>query len=124
MLNRPGCFGISPRAAAIPRLPSSGMPPEPSDKREDMKPSFAPMLATLAGRRQILLFDGEQIAGYDVAGSGPLWSLPWKTMQGINVAQPLVLEDDRVLISSGYGVGCAMLKISQTDGKFHVEQLW
>lgn len=84
----------------------------------------SPMLATLAGRRQILLFDGEQIAGYDTAGNGVLWSYPWKTQEGINVAQPLVLDDDRVFVSSGYGVGGAMLKVSLAEGKFQVEQLW
>ncbi len=84
----------------------------------------SPMLATLAGRSQILLFDGEQIGGYESAGGGLLWSLPWKTMEGINVAQPLVLDGDRVFISSGYGVGCAMLKITHTDGKFVAQQLW
>src|SRR5262249_2146389 len=61
---------------------------------------------------------------YDAAGGGLLWKYPWVTMQGINVAQPLVLNGDRVFISSGYGVGCAMLKITEAGGQFTAEQLW
>jgi outer membrane protein assembly factor BamB len=84
----------------------------------------SPMLATLAGRKQILLFDGEQIAGYDLAGGGVLWEHKWTTMRGINVAEPLVLDGDRVFISSGYGVGSAMLQVAEADGKFQVKELW
>lgn len=77
----------------------------------------SPMLATLAGRRQILIFDGEGLAGHDAATGTELWRYPWITMQGINVAQPIVLDGDRVFISSGYGVGCTMLKITSTLGE-------
>jgi outer membrane protein assembly factor BamB len=86
----------------------------------------SPMLATLGGKRQILLFDAEGLAGYDDKGAGELWRKPWVTMpsQKINVAQPLVLDGDRVFITSGYGVGCAMLKVTQPDGKWDVKELW
>src|SRR5262249_31265138 len=29
-----------------------------------------------------------------------------------------------VFITSGYGIGCAMLKVTQTDGKWDVTELW
>jgi outer membrane protein assembly factor BamB len=84
----------------------------------------SPMLATLAGKRQILLFDGEGLAGFDAAEGKELWRYDWETQQWINVAQPVVLDGDRVFVSSGYGVGCAMLKITFTEGKWGVEPLW
>src|SRR5262249_34060354 len=85
----------------------------------------SPMLATLGGKRQILLFDCEGLSGYDDKGGGELWRKPWVTPpQKINVAQPLVLDGDRVFITSGYGIGCAMLKVTQTDGKWDVTELW
>lgn len=84
----------------------------------------SPMLATLAGKRQILVFDAEGLAGYDPNGHGALWRFPGTTMQGINVAQPLVIDGERVFISSGYDVGCAMLRVKQTNGKWAVEQVW
>jgi len=84
----------------------------------------SPMLATLAGVRQILLLDGEGLAGYDAGTGQELWRFPWETNQDINVAQPLVLDGDRVFISSGYGVGCALLEITQRDGKWAVQPVW
>jgi outer membrane protein assembly factor BamB len=84
----------------------------------------SPMLATLAGTRQVLLFDGEALAGYDARTGKELWHFGWETNQDINVAQPVVLEGDRVFLSSGYGVGCAMLRIVHADGKWSAGVLW
>jgi outer membrane protein assembly factor BamB len=85
----------------------------------------SPMLATLGGLEQILLFDGEGISGYDPAKEGKeLWRYPWTTQQNINVAQPVVVGGDRVFISSGYGEGCAMLKVTKSDGGWTVEPAW
>jgi outer membrane protein assembly factor BamB len=84
----------------------------------------SPMLATLAGVRQILLFDGERLAGYDAGTGQELWHFDWQTQQDINVAQPLVLEGDRVFVTSGYGVGCAMLKVTHENGRWEPRPLW
>lgn len=84
----------------------------------------SPMLATFAGVEQILLFDGVEIAGYAAKDGTKLWSQPWKTHQDINVAQPLVFEGDRVFVSSGYGVGCAMLHITKAGDTWNVAELW
>jgi outer membrane protein assembly factor BamB len=83
----------------------------------------SPMLATLAGKRQVLLFDGEGLAGHDAANGAELWRYPWTTHQGINVAQPVVLPGDRVFVSSGYGVGCALLRIAN-NGMWSAEPVW
>src|SRR5262249_2531667 len=88
----------------------------------------SPMLATLAGKRQLVLFDGDGLAGYEIDNPNnkgkELWRFPWTTQQHINVAQPLLLEGNRIFISSGYGVGSAMLQISQSDGVWKVQQKW
>jgi outer membrane protein assembly factor BamB len=84
----------------------------------------SPMLATLAGQRQVLLLDGEGLAGYDPGNGTELWRFPWPTYQDINVAQPLALDGDRVFISSGYGVGCAMLRVKRAEDKWSVDELW
>jgi outer membrane protein assembly factor BamB len=84
----------------------------------------SPMLATLAGRRQILIFDAVGLAGYDAAKGDELWRYEWKTANDINVAQPVLLPDDRVFITSGYWHGCAMLKISEVNGQFSFKGVW
>jgi outer membrane protein assembly factor BamB len=78
----------------------------------------SPMLATLAGRRQIVLFDGEGIGGYDEHGGKELWWHEWKTMNDINVAQPVILDGDRVFVSSAYDVGCSIFRISKAGDEW------
>jgi outer membrane protein assembly factor BamB len=85
----------------------------------------SPMLATLAGKRQILLLDGEGLSGYDPADQGKeLWRHPWPVQENINVSQPVLLGEDRVLISSGYFVGSAALQIKHEGGKWTVAEVW
>jgi outer membrane protein assembly factor BamB len=91
----------------------------------DRKAGYSsPMLATLAGRRQVILFDGSGLSGYDPQSGQELWRFPWPTFQDINVAQPLVLGDDRVFISTGYGTGCAMIRVTESAGKWSASALW
>jgi outer membrane protein assembly factor BamB len=84
----------------------------------------SPMLATIAGHRQIVLFESNQLAGYDAQTGTELWSYPFETQYGINVAQPLLLDDDRVFITAGYGMGCVMLRVSESNGKWSAEKVW
>lgn len=84
----------------------------------------SPMLATLGGKLQVILFDGDGLGGYDLDKGDELWWYKWETNQGINVAQPLILEDDLLFITSGYGVGCAVLKVESKEGKWSVTPQW
>jgi outer membrane protein assembly factor BamB len=86
----------------------------------------SPMLAQLCGRRQILSFDGDGLTGYDAEGGRELWHYPWVSMPGqfINIAQPLALDGDRVFLTSGYGVGCAVLQVKESGGAWSAESVW
>ncbi len=48
----------------------------------------------------------------------------WVTYQQINVAQPVVLDGDRVFVSAGYDHGGAMLRIARAGDRWSVEELW
>ncbi len=91
----------------------------------DDRSSYAsPLVTTLVGVRQIVMFNGASIAGHDPADGRVLWSYPWSGEQP-NVAQPLPLPGDRLLVSSGYGVGAKMLRLSRgADDAFGVELIW
>jgi outer membrane protein assembly factor BamB len=85
----------------------------------------SPQRATLSGKPQVLLFDGEGIAGYDPSADGkPLWRHPWATQENINASQPLVAGDDRVFLTSGYTVGCALLEVKESGGVWSVSEVW
>ena len=86
----------------------------------------SPMLATLAGKLQVVQFDADCIAGYDLKDGTRLWKFDWPIGNGVNVAQPLVLSEDRVFISTSYDVaaGRLCLKVTFDDGKWQVKELW
>jgi outer membrane protein assembly factor BamB len=84
----------------------------------------SPQLVTLAGVPQILIFDGVGLRGCSPETGEQLWFHQYDEGEGpgtINVAQPLMLPDDRVFISASYGRGSAVLRIMQTDGAWQVE---
>lgn len=77
----------------------------------DIGASYAsPMVATLDGVRQLLIFGGEAFAGFDLEGN-LLWSVPWPTHYGINVTQPVVVNESEVIVASGYGRGAGRLRL-------------
>jgi outer membrane protein assembly factor BamB len=92
----------------------------------DDKASYAaPQLATVHGVRQVLIFSASRLASVRPEDGTLLWDFEWRGGggAGINVAQPIVLGD-RVFISTGYGVGSAMLQVERTGDQFSVRELW
>ncbi len=75
----------------------------------------SPKVATLAGVRQILILNKASVAAHSPETGEVLWQYPWSSDQP-NVAQPVVLPGDRLLVSSGYGVGSKLLQISHDPG--------
>jgi outer membrane protein assembly factor BamB len=79
------------------------------------KPGYAtPVIATIGGKKQYVVFQATGVAGVDVVNGAPIWRYPWKTSYDVNAATPLVIGNN-VFITSGYGTGCAMLGISGSD---------
>jgi outer membrane protein assembly factor BamB len=84
----------------------------------------SPLLANLAGTRQIVVRNQNSITGHDPTSGTVLWREPWPGNHP-NVAQPLALGGDRLLVSSGYGIGSKVFRItSDEEGSFAVEKLW
>lgn len=83
----------------------------------------SPMLNVLGDKRQILIFDADGLAGHDSAGGAELWRTPWKTQFDINAAQPVVLDGDRVLISSGAGAALYSIE-SASSSTWMAQELW
>lgn len=87
----------------------------------------SPHLATLNGERQVLVFDGIGLLALSPENGSNLWNFPWSNSPQVNAAQPIVLDDKRVLIGSGYGVGSVLLEVqpvSQSDASRHAKEIW
>ena len=86
----------------------------------------APMMVTLDGVRQLVVFTASRIAGLALPGGALLWEHPWQTQADIHAAQPIQVAPNRIYFSSGYGVGAAVLEVTRgPDSKrFSVREVW
>jgi outer membrane protein assembly factor BamB len=91
---------------------------------DDTQAYVSPQLATLAGRRQILVVTANRVVGVTVEDGSLLWEFPWPTQNGINITQPIVTGDDRFFISSGYDHGAALVELIPNAGKLEARAIW
>ncbi|MHC4645683.1 MAG: outer membrane protein assembly factor BamB family protein [Planctomycetota bacterium] len=73
-----------------------------------------PVPYTSNGRTYLAVFGEETIAGVDAQTGKKVWDYPWKTRYNVNAADPIV-SGDMIFISSGYGKGCALLKLEDNS---------
>jgi outer membrane protein assembly factor BamB len=53
-----------------------------------------------------------------------LWEFPWATYSGINAVEPLVVAPTRVLFSSGYDQGAAVVELVAQGSGFQASRIW
>ena len=90
---------------------------------DDLASYSSPVLATLAGVRQIVVLNQSSVAGHDPATGRVLWNHPWPRTAP-TVAVPLVVSENRVLLSAGYGVGSRLLQISRDGDAVNQTLVW
>ncbi len=79
---------------------------------DDAASYATPVVATLGGRKQYIVFSAGGLLGVDPADGKLLWRFPWKTSYDVNAATPIVVSDDTIFVTSGYGRGCALVKVA------------
>ena len=75
----------------------------------------SPHFATLNGVRQVLIFDGLGLLALTPENGHELWKFDWTNNPQVNAAQPILMDDQRVLIGSGYGQGSALIGFDQNE---------
>ena len=91
---------------------------------DDRQGYSSPQLATIGGVEQILVFSASRLMGITPDRGELLWEYPWKTQYDVNASQPLMIGDNRVFLSTGYGSGAAVIELTQDGGKFSVREVW
>jgi outer membrane protein assembly factor BamB len=83
----------------------------------------SPVLATLAGRKQVVQIFQNCAAGIDPKDGKVLWKYDWPgDMAKCPDAMPL--DGDRVWLPSGYGFGNVMLQVKAKGDLQAVEEIW
>jgi outer membrane protein assembly factor BamB len=83
----------------------------------------SPTRARLAGRDQILIFTGSGVVSHDLGNGRVLWRHSWRGGHP-HVTVPIVLPEDRVAISSGYGTGCEVIAVTVAGEVWTVKPVW
>jgi len=90
----------------------------------DDAPGYSsPQLRTLAGAPQIIILNAHSVTAHDPETGAILWNEPWGSGSP-NVANPLALPADRLLVSSGYGVGCKLYQVSASGEGLALRELY
>lgn len=71
----------------------------------------SPVAVNVGGMKQIVFFNAAGLLAVEPKTGKKLWHIPWKTEFDCNICTPLVLGD-RLFVTSGEKVGCAMLQLS------------
>jgi len=88
-------------------------------------PGYSAAIAITAnGLRQAVFFTGSAAVSVSPKDGKMFWRYPWQTSYEVNAATPIFIPQDKVFISSGYGVGAAVLRIQGTNGSLNVEPVW
>jgi outer membrane protein assembly factor BamB len=85
----------------------------------------SPLLITVDGQQQLVMFGGDRIAGLDPANGRASWTHPHRTDWGLNISNPVWTPSDHLLLfSSAYGTGSRALELRQSGGKTTVKERW
>lgn len=82
----------------------------------------SPVIATLAGKRQLVVQGREKLAGVDLASGEVLWAQVVPSFRGMNILTPTVTGD--AIFTSSYGNKSWLYKVSLEKERFSVSQAW
>jgi len=83
----------------------------------------SPMLTTICGVRQIVMFQKDAVAGVAPADGKILWRYTGYKVKR-TIPNPVVMADGRIFLTSGYGYGCAMIRVTKPGATFSVKELF
>lgn len=84
----------------------------------------SPVLLTLAGTEQVVLFDHGLITSHEPTTGELLWKQTWPTAEC--AAQPTPLPGDKLLVSTAYGIGAKLYQITKGNqtNNYDVNLIW
>ncbi len=84
----------------------------------------SPVVATVAGRRQLMIATAGRVVALTIEDGKLLWEYPWVTGNAVNATEPMVVGPNRVYISSGYGHGAAVFELVPRADGFDTRTVW
>lgn len=70
-----------------------------------------PVPGVINGQETLVIFGKDTVYAVNPNNGQQQWQFPWKTRHNVNSADPMIINGNKVYISSGYGRGGALLQI-------------
>ena len=83
-----------------------------------------PILITMGGREQLVVFGGGTVNGMDPANGKILWSHVHDPGNDLNCGTPLFGPDNILFVSSAYRAGSRAIQLTQEGAHTHADELW
>jgi outer membrane protein assembly factor BamB len=84
----------------------------------------SPMLITVDGEEQIVLFGADAVGGIKPVAGTLLWSHPHRTDYGLNISTPVFGPGNVLFVSSAYSGGSRLLQLQRVGEKTVAKELW
>ncbi len=82
----------------------------------------SPVMATLAGERQVVVQTRQKLAGVDPESGDVLWEQAVPNFRGMNILTPVIFGDG--IFTSSYRNKSWLYNASEQDGKFAIKEAW
>jgi outer membrane protein assembly factor BamB len=82
----------------------------------------SPIMATLAGQRQLVVQTRDKLAGVDPSTGDLLWEQKVPSFRGMNILTPVVVGD--AIFTSSYQNKSWLFAVAKADSRFQVKEAW
>ena len=117
------CCPGGPQTAVVAFDKKTGEVAWKSPPTGDYTSYASPVVIEHGGLRIVLTMTGKALIGVDADSGALLFRYPHETRFDINALMP-IFHDGRIFISSGYGAGSELVKLTVEGKKAAVEQVW
>ncbi len=83
----------------------------------------SPIIAHVAGQRQLVVQTRTHLAGLDLATGAELWSTPVEAFRGMNILTPTPVSSNRIFTST-YGGKTLAFDVARDGDRFSVKPAW
>ena len=82
----------------------------------------SPIAINFGGVRQIIFLTSKTLLSLAPENGHIYWKYPWP--EGINIATPIFIPDDKIFISASYDKGAVLLKMTADADGIGIEEVW
>ncbi len=86
----------------------------------------SPQILSLGGHSGVITVNEGHIAAYDLATGDQLWECEWPghSNSDASCSQPHLLDDNKLFISKGYGIGSAVFSLTYSGDAWSIRPVW